>query len=76
MKEMYVIDPQGHRFAGAQAIRWFSRHLVPLWPLAPFLHVPLSMPVWKWLYQQVAKRRYRFGKLNDCEDGACEVHWG
>jgi predicted DCC family thiol-disulfide oxidoreductase YuxK len=75
MKEMYIVDQKGNRFAGAAAIRWLSRKLIPLWPLMPFLHLPLSTPVWKFLYQQVAKRRYRFGQLNDCDNGTCQVHW-
>ena len=73
MKEMYVVDQSGRRHAGASAIRYLSRRLPTLWWLAPLLHVPGSLPLWRWLYQQVARRRYRFGRIADC-GGACHLH--
>lgn len=77
MEQLYLIEPGGDRHAGAAAIRYLSRKLPLLWPLAPFLHVPASLPVWQWLYQQVARRRYRWGKLaNDCDSGSCDLHFG
>jgi hypothetical protein len=45
-----------------------------LWWLAPVLHIPLSMPVWQWLYRQIADRRYRWGTVDDCADEGCTVH--
>lgn len=76
MKEMVVVDARGGRHAGAGAIRYLSRRLPILWPLMPLLHIPCSMPVWNWLYGQVAKRRYRLaGRIESCEDGACAVHF-
>lgn len=75
MKEMYVIDQAGGRHAGAASIRYLSRRLYPLWPVMPFLHVPGTMPLWRWLYAQIAQRRYLFaGKVESCEDDACAVH--
>lgn len=74
MKQMYLIDRRGRRHAGAASLRYLSRHLPPLWPLAPLLHIPFSLPLWQWFYRQVAIRRYRLaGK--QCDDGACEVHF-
>lgn len=74
MKELYVVDHQGSRHAGASAIRYLSRRLPTLWWLAPLLHLPGTLPVWNWLYQQVAKRRYRFGRIETCEGGTCHLH--
>lgn len=83
MEQMYVI-PSGRsgyssqRFGGAAAGRYLSRHLPLLWILAPLLHIPFSLPVWQWLYMQIAKRRYRIaGKTGDnCDpDGSCELHF-
>jgi predicted DCC family thiol-disulfide oxidoreductase YuxK len=46
-----------------------------LWPLAPLLHIPFSMPLWRWLYRLVARNRYRIaGKRMECDDQACSVH--
>jgi predicted DCC family thiol-disulfide oxidoreductase YuxK len=74
MAQMYVVDRQGNRHGGASAIRYLSRRLRRLWWLAPMLHIPGSLPLWQWLYQQVAKRRYRFGKIEHCENDACSLH--
>src|SRR5262245_4295473 len=74
MDQMYVVDRQGRRHGGAEAIRYLTRRLRRLWWLAPLLHIPGSLPVWQWLYAQVARRRYRFGSVQKCDDKACELH--
>src|SRR5215469_15704599 len=74
MKEMYVVDPAGRRHAGASALRRLSRRLPTLWWLAPILHFPGTLPIWNWLYRQIASRRYRFGRIGACESGACQLH--
>lgn len=74
MEQMYVVDRHGKRHAGAAAFRYLSRRLRRLWWLAPVLHIPFSLPVWQWLYRQVAKRRYRFGKTHECDGDACKLH--
>jgi predicted DCC family thiol-disulfide oxidoreductase YuxK len=74
MAQMYVVDRQGRRYGGAAAIRYLSRRLRRLWWLAPVLHFPGSLPLWQWLYQQVAKRRYRFGTVQECDGDACRLH--
>jgi predicted DCC family thiol-disulfide oxidoreductase YuxK len=79
MEEMVVVDRHGRRHGGASAIRYLSRRLPRMWLLAPFLHIPGLMPLWKWLYRQVAARRYRWnspGEAAECSDGACRVHRG
>ena len=76
MEEMVIVDRHGGRHVGAAAIRYLSRRVPLMWPLAPLLHIPFSMPVWKWLYRQVARRRYLIaGKNAQCDDDACKVHF-
>lgn len=75
MRQMYVVDQQGRRHAGAESLRYLCRRLPRLRVLAPLLHIPFSMPAWQWLYQQVAQRRYRLqAAAGGCDTGACAVH--
>jgi predicted DCC family thiol-disulfide oxidoreductase YuxK len=52
-------------------VRYLSRRLVLLWPLALLLHVPGSMPLWQWLYRVVARNRYRIA--GSCAEGSCRI---
>lgn len=75
MEQMYLVDRQGNRYGGAAAFRYLSRKLPWLWPLAPLMHLPFSLPLWQWMYRQVAKRRYKLmGKTHSCDGDACAVH--
>ncbi|MEX2139972.1 MAG: DUF393 domain-containing protein [Pirellulales bacterium] len=74
MRDMYVVDRGGRRHRGAAALQYLSRRLRRLWWLAPLLHIPFSLPVWQWLYRQIADRRYRWGRVEECEDDACSLH--
>lgn len=75
MREMCVVDTRGRRHWGAEAVRYFSRRLPKLWWLAPFMHFPGSMLLWRPLYRFVAKHRYRLmGKTDECEGGTCSLH--
>ena len=74
MQDMYLIDRRGHRHRGAEALRYLSRRLPWLWWLAPILNLPGTLPLWQWCYRQVAKRRYRFGRIESCDDGSCRLH--
>lgn len=74
MAQMYVVDQKGRRYGGAAAIRYLSRRLRRLLWLAPVLYFPGSLPLWQWLYQQVAKCRYRFGTTTECDADACRLH--
>lgn len=74
MADMYVVDRKGRRHRGAEAIRYLSSRLPLLWWLAPALYFPGSMPVWQKLYRMFAKRRYRFGRIESCENGSCRLH--
>lgn len=70
--EMHVVDTGGRSRAGAEAVRYLSRRLPLLWPLAVPLHVPGSLPLWRWLYGVVARNRYRIA--GRCDDGTCRIH--
>ena len=73
MEQMYVVDRQGDRHGGSDAVRYLSRRLRLLWPIMPILHLPGSAQIWRWLYRQVARRRYFFaGK--QCDTGTCKIH--
>ena len=70
--EMVVVDRHGRRHGGADAVRYLSRRLPRLWWVMPVLHVPGTMPLWRWLYRWVARRRYRLsGSGGRCEEGTC-----
>jgi len=72
MREMFLVDRQGRAHGGVQAWRVLSRRLPILWPAAILLHLPGSLPVWNWLYQLIARNRYRFA--GTCDDGTCRLH--
>jgi predicted DCC family thiol-disulfide oxidoreductase YuxK len=73
MKEMWVASDDGRRFGGADALRYLSRRLPSLYPLAPFFHLPGTMPFWRFLYKFVAKNRYRIAGKK-CSEGTCRLH--
>jgi predicted DCC family thiol-disulfide oxidoreductase YuxK len=77
MEEMFVVDRQGRRHGGAAAFKYLTRRLPRLWLLAPLMHIPFSLPLWRWGYRQIAKRRYLLaGKTEDaCDGDACRVHF-
>ncbi len=74
MRQMVVVDHRGKRHRGAEAVRWLARRLPTLWWLCPVLHLPGTLPLWRWLYRQIADRRYRWGQAGPCEDGTCRLH--
>lgn len=71
LEEMVVIDTAGHARGGAMAVRYLSRRLPLMWPLALLLHIPGSLPVWAWLYRLVARNRMRLS--GTCHEGTCRV---
>jgi predicted DCC family thiol-disulfide oxidoreductase YuxK len=74
MDQLWLVTKDGRRLGGADAGRYLSRKIPGLWWLAPLLHIPFSMPLWRWLYQKVAQRRYRLqGGVCDT-DGTCHLH--
>ena len=75
MEQMYLVDRRGKRYAGAAAFRYLTRKLRRLWALAPFLHIPFTLPLWQWVYRRIAKRRYQLGESNSCDSESCNVHF-
>ncbi len=75
MDHMYLVDGSGGQHAGAAAFRYLSRKLPLLWWLAPLMHIPGSLPLWQFIYRQVARIRYRFGRVEECDKGSCSLHF-
>lgn len=73
MKEMVVVDRHGDRHGGADAVRYLSRRLPLMWVAAPIMHLPGTARLWRWLYGQVARRRYQLAGKS-CENDACSLH--
>ncbi|MCC9654403.1 thiol-disulfide oxidoreductase DCC family protein [Rhodopirellula halodulae] len=73
MEQMYVVDQQNRRHGGADAVRYLSRRLPTLWLAAPILHLPGTAGIWRRLYREVAKRRYRLAGKS-CDSGSCSIH--
>jgi predicted DCC family thiol-disulfide oxidoreductase YuxK len=73
MQYVYLITPEGRKFRGAEVFKHLSTRLPALYWMAPILYVPLAMPLWQFFYRAFAKRRYRFGRIESCEDGSCKI---
>jgi predicted DCC family thiol-disulfide oxidoreductase YuxK len=69
--QMYVVDRRGRARGGAEAVRYLSRRLPLLWPLALPLHVPGTLPLWQSLYRFVARHRYAIA--GRCDGGSCRI---
>lgn len=76
MAEMYVVSRSGKRMGGAAAFRYMSWFIPVLWPIAPFMNLPGTLPIWSFFYKIVARNRYRFGRIQDCDGGTCSIHFG
>ena len=78
LEQMYVVRPDGKSYGGAAAFRVITRILPRLWVLAPVLHIPFSLPLWQWMYMQIARRRFQISKDqgNVCEGDTCDIHFG
>lgn len=74
MNEMTIVDRSGNRHGGAAAFKYLTRRLPRWWILSPIMHFPGVMIFAHWTYQQIAKRRYKWGKTETCDDGSCAVH--
>jgi predicted DCC family thiol-disulfide oxidoreductase YuxK len=76
MAEMYVVDRKGKAYGGVRALRYLSWRVPLMWFIAPILNIPGTLSIWTWLYQLVARNRYRFGKIEECDGGTCHLHFG
>ena len=74
MEQMWIVTPTGSQYGGAYAVRYLSRKLPILWPSAPLMHFPFSMPLWCFLYRLIAKYRYRIAGRDCDEGGTCSLH--
>ena len=73
MEQMWVVSANGPKFGGADAIAYLSIRLPLLYPIAPIIRFPGTMPLWRTLYRWVARLRYRIaGK--QCDNGTCSIH--
>jgi len=70
-RQMFVVDPRGQARGGAEAVRYLSRRLVLLWPLAILLHIPGTLPIWQKLYAFIARHRLKIA--GSCDDGTCRL---
>jgi predicted DCC family thiol-disulfide oxidoreductase YuxK len=76
LERMHVVDPLGRARGGAEAVRYLSRRLPLLWPLAVLLHIPGTLPLWNRLYAFIARHRLRIaGTIGDggCDEGTCRL---
>ena len=71
LAQMVVVDRAGRARGGADAVRYLSRRLPLLWPLAVPLHIPGTLPLWAALYRFVARNRMRIA--GSCDDGTCKL---
>ena len=71
LAQMVVVDTAGRARGGAEAVRYLSRRLPLLWPLAVPLHIPGTLPLWAALYRFIARNRMRIA--GSCEDGTCKL---
>jgi predicted DCC family thiol-disulfide oxidoreductase YuxK len=74
LEQMWVVTyDRKAKYGGADAARYLTTRLPKLWWLLPILHIPLMMPVWRYIYSQVAKRRYKISGRN-CDSGSCKIN--
>lgn len=59
---IHLVDGEGRIHRGAAAFRILALRLPRLWLLAPLLYIPGSLPLWNWLYRQVAGQRHRLAR--------------
>ena len=74
MDQMWIVTPNGSQYGGAYAVRYLATRLPILWPVAPLLYFPFSMPLWCFLYRMIAKYRYRIAGRDCDEGGTCSLH--
>lgn len=73
MDQIWLVTKSGQTFGGADAMRYLSSRMPALWPLAPLLNLPFTMPIWRSIYRWIAKNRYRIAGRK-CDNGTCSLH--
>lgn len=73
MEQMWVICANGQKYGGAESVAYLSTRLPMLYPLAPVLHLPGTMPFWRWMYRWIARFRYRIAGKR-CDNDTCSLH--
>jgi len=71
LKELLVVAPGGKITGGFDAFRSLAWVLPALWPVLPLMYLPGVPIIGRWVYQAVARNRYRLVK---CDDGVCNLH--
>jgi len=57
LERMYVISMHNKIYGGIDAIKYISRKLLLLWPLALLIHVPFTQHLWSQIYEYIARNR-------------------
>lgn len=71
LEEMHVVPPGSKNvYHGFGALRWMAWRLPPLWPLAPFMYLPLVPWLGQKAYLWVARNRFR---LVPCQGNVCSI---
>jgi predicted DCC family thiol-disulfide oxidoreductase YuxK len=65
--EMRVVLRDGTVIGGARAVAYLMRRVWWMWPAGVAGRLPIVRLVARWLYQEVARRRYQIG-------GSCKMH--
>ena len=73
MDQIWLVNLRGQTFGGADAMRYLSLRMPALWPLAPFLNLPFTMPLWRAVYRWIARNRYRIAGRK-CDGDTCSLH--
>jgi predicted DCC family thiol-disulfide oxidoreductase YuxK len=74
MRQMCLVTQDKRHLYGADAFKHIAGELCPLWPISLAMRIPWSMPVWRFLYRQFARQRYRLSKRYACNGNACQMH--
>lgn len=76
MKQIHLISSPCRIYRGAEVLRVLTRRIPRLWPLAPLVHLPGSLPVWQWLYGVISRARYLLGRRKARDAETCSWHRG
>ncbi len=78
MQEMLVVDRDGGRHWGPEAIRHLTGVLKRLWWAKWIFRIPGVMFAWRRMYRWIARNRYRISRKlgqDACDSGTCQLHF-